>query len=88
MNKERSKGRAPKSETEKKFCEILQMADPLIDQFVSEHEAYRQLNEALRERVTVLERALETIADPDWASIYPPDVFKETKRVAQKALDA
>jgi hypothetical protein len=51
------------SETEREFCEILQMADPIVSRFVSEHEALKRRNEALLERVTVLERALQHYAD-------------------------
>jgi hypothetical protein len=65
----------------------LAMADPDLAFYVESNEALRLRNEALLERVTKLERALETIADPDWASVYPYETFKETKRIARKALD-
>lgn len=47
---------------------------------------YREARPEERTREERLREALERIADPDWASIYPPDVFRETKRIARKAL--
>ena len=59
----RLQNRGEQSQTEKEFCEILQLADPIVSRFVSEHEAFRARNEALVKRVAVLERALERVMD-------------------------
>lgn len=53
--------------------------------------AYEQLmvqRDQIAAEVERLRYALERIADPEWASVYPPDVFAETKKIARKALDA
>lgn len=70
--------RSPQSETEREFCDILQMADPLISQFVARHEA-------LRERVTVLERALERVTT--WNPEDHPEDAWRVQADAQAALD-
>jgi hypothetical protein len=65
-----------RSEAESDFAETLVMADPTLAGYVAR-------NEALRERVTKLERALEEIASaaervPDWRHMV---------HVAREALD-
>lgn len=52
-----------------------------FEQVISQRDAARAERDRYRE-------ALERIADPDWATIYPPDVFAETKRIARCALEA
>jgi hypothetical protein len=77
--------RSKQTEAERDMREILKTADPFMSEFVARHEA-------LLERVTVLERKLESIVayiDSDPSSEEdPPDVEAHVRWLAASALDA
>jgi hypothetical protein len=76
----------PQGEAEREFGEILKAADPTVAEFVARHEA-------LLERVTVLERALERIAykvpnDGQGGEMVVQVSAAKAAEIAQAALDA